>query len=325
MTELSNLQMIGMICFISLIIVEIIFSLKYDRELYEWKDLAASASMGVGSVFVAVFTKAMTLGFFFAVYYLFNPEIDGVRTNIFGWEAFGWAWYTWLACQLLDDFSYYWFHRANHEIRFCWAAHIVHHSSDHFNLGTGIRNGWMTIVYKPLFYMWLPALGFHPIMVMTCMVIESLWQFQLHTQFIPRLGWLETFLNSHKHHHVHHSSNLEYLDKNHGGYLNLFDRLFGTFKDLDESREVKFGVLHPPNSHHPYEILTHEYRDIWRDVKSTKNWKHKFMYVFGPPGWSPDGSRKTVRQIQKEMAEGKYKVQEDMPPEVFKKTTELVG
>jgi hypothetical protein len=168
-------------------------------------------------------------------------------------------------------------------------------------------------------------IGFHPVMVMTCMIIESFWQFQLHTQFIPRMGWLEKFLNTHKHHYVHHSSNLEYLDKNHGGYLNLFDRIFGTFKDLDESNKVSFGVLHPPSSHSPLEILTHEYKDIWRDVVKAPTFKAKFMYVFGPPGWSHDGSRKTVREIQKEMALQDFRSQDDMPKELYKQEAELVG
>ncbi len=323
--DYSTLQTIGGISFVVLIAIEIFFSLRYDRELYEWKDLAASSTMGIGSAIIAVFSKAATLGFFFLIYNLCNPEVDGVRTNFLGYEAFGWAWYIWLLCQLLDDFSYYWFHRANHEVRFCWAAHIVHHSSDHYNLGTGVRNGWVTLLYKPFFYMWLPAIGFHPVMVMTCMVIESLWQFQLHTKFIPRLGWLEKFINSHKHHHVHHSSNLEYLDKNHGGYLNLFDKAFGTFRDLNEKNTTYFGVLHPPNSYHPWAILTHEYRDIWRDVKKAPDLRSKFMYIFGPPGWSHDGSRKTVKQIQKEMAEKNYQSQADMPENVFKVETEVVG
>ncbi|NND31895.1 MAG: sterol desaturase family protein [Saprospiraceae bacterium] len=323
--DFSLLQTIGGACFVTLIIVEIIFSLRYDRELYEWKDLAASSSLGIGSALIAIFTKAVTLGFFFLVYNFFNPEVNGVHTNILGYAAFGWGIGTWLICQILDDFSYYWFHRANHEIRFFWAAHIVHHSSDNFNLGTGVRNGWVTLFYKPLFYMWLPAIGFHPIMVMTCLVIESFWQFQLHTKFMPRLGWMEKFLNGHKHHHVHHSSNLEYLDKNHGGYLNLFDKLFGTFKDLDESHEIQFGVLHPPNSYNPIDILTHEYRDIWRDVKAAPTLKAKFMYIFGPPGWSHDGSRKTVREIQKEMEKKNIRSQYEMTEEVYAHEAEVVG
>ncbi|MEQ9148038.1 MAG: sterol desaturase family protein, partial [Cytophagales bacterium] len=130
--------------------------------------------------------------------------------------------------------------------------------------------------------------------------IQSLWQFQLHSKFVPYLGFLEKFMNTHKQHQVHHSSNIDYLDKNHGGYLNIFDRIFGTHKVLDDSQEIKFGVLHPPQSYNPLVIVSHEYRDIWQDVKSTKNWKEKFMYVFGPPGWSPDGSRKTVKEMQEE-------------------------
>ena len=124
---------------------------------------------------------------------------------------------------------------------------------------------------------------------------------------------------------MHHSSNLEYLDKNHGGYLNLFDRLFGTFKDLDEKNHTHFGVLHPPETHNPIDILTHEYRDIWRDVKKAPGLKAKFMYAFGPPGWSHDGSRKTVREIQREMETLNFHAQDEMPAELFKHEAEVVG
>lgn len=299
--DITNPLTYGIPAFILLLIIELLFSFKYEKNVYQWKDLMASSSMGLGSVFIGIFTRVGTLALFFFTYYLFNPEVDGVRTHLLGYTSFGWAWYIWIICQLGDDFTYYWLHRLNHEVRFMWAAHIVHHSSENFNLGTGLRNGWVTLLYKPFFYAWLPALGFHPVMVMTCLAIESIWQFQLHTQFIPRLGFFEKFMNTHKHHHVHHSREIEYLDKNHGGYLNIFDRIFGTFKDLDESKEIKFGVIHPPNSNHPIDILTHEYKNIWRDVKMAKNWKERFMYVFGPPGWSPDGSRKTARQMQREL------------------------
>ena len=301
MESILNPQTIGGIVFIALIAIEIVFSLKYEPELYEWKDFGTSSFMGVGAALIAIFTKAMTYGFFLLVFNFFNPEINGVHTNILGWEAFGWAWYIWILCQIADDFSYYWFHRANHEVRFFWAAHVVHHSSENFNLGTAVRNGWFTLFYKPFFYMWIVAIGFRPEMLMICLSIEAYWQFQLHTKFIPRLGFLDKFLNTHKHHHVHHSSNLEYLDKNHGGYLNIFDKMFGTFRDLDDERECNFGVLHAPKSHHPWEVLTHEYRDIWTDVKKAKTWKERWMYTFGPPGWSPDGSSKTVKEMQREL------------------------
>jgi sterol desaturase/sphingolipid hydroxylase (fatty acid hydroxylase superfamily) len=296
----------GVIAFVSLIILEIVLSLKYDPELYQWKDLGASASMGAGSVVVAVFAKIMSFAMFIGVYNLFNHEVNGVRMNLFGWESFSLAWYVFLICQVLDDLCYYWHHRLSHTVRCLWAAHIVHHSSHNFNLGSGIRNGWITLLYKPIFWLWLPALGFNPIVVMTCLSIQSLWQFQLHTKFMPYLGFLEIFMNTHKQHQVHHAQNVEYMDKNHGGYLNIFDRLFGTHEVLDDKNiEIKFGVVHPPKSHNPLVILTHEYKDIWNDVKSTKNFKHKLMYIFGPPGWRPGDFSQTVRSMQREIKKQK--------------------
>lgn len=302
--EVTELMVYGGPIFIALIVLEIIFSLKYNPTLYKWKDLATSGTMGVGAAVLAAGAKVFSLLLFSLVYIIFNPlGEDGVRENIlFGWQAFGLTtWYIWLICQVLDDFSYYMVHRANHEVRVLWAAHIVHHSSDHFNLGTAVRNGWVTLFYKPFFYMWIPALGFHPIMLMTCLSIEAFWQYQLHVQWMPRLGFLEKIFNLHKHHEVHHSSDVEYLDKNHGGYLILFDKIFGTFKDKDDSKAIKYGVLHPPNSYNPVTVLTHEYANIWNDVKEAKTWKGRFMYIFGPPGWREDGSGKTVKQMQAEL------------------------
>src|SRR5690606_10753848 len=125
---------------------------------------------------------------------------------------------------------------------------------------------------------------------------------QLHTVFIPKLGFLDKFLNTHTMHQVHHACNIEYMDKNHGGILNIFDRVFGTWKELDEKIVIEYGVTSPPESYNLWVILTHEYADIWKDMKKSKNLKHKFMYVFGPPGWSHDGSTLTVKQMRKEMA-----------------------
>ena len=240
-----------------------------------------------------------TIVLFNFVYEFFNPLVDGIRMNIMGYESFGYAWYIWLLCQFLDDFSYYWFHRQNHNIRFLWAAHVVHHSSSNFNLGTAVRNGWFTVLYKPFFYMWIPALGFPPEMLVVCLGIEALWQFQLHTVYVPKLGFIEKIMNTHTMHQVHHAQNSEYMDKNHGGFLNIFDRIFGTWKELDENIEIKYGVTHAPSSYHPITILTHEYKDIWRDMKKSTNWYHKFMYVFAAPGWSHDGSTQTIKQQRK--------------------------
>jgi len=151
--------------------------------------------------------------------------------------------------------------------------------------------------------MWIVAIGFPPEMLVVCLGIEALWQFQLHSVYIPKLGFLEKFMNTHTMHQVHHAQNFEYMDKNHGGFLNIFDKMFGTWKELDENIEIKYGVTHAPNSYNPLVILTHEYKDIWNDMKKSKNWYHKFMYAFAAPGWSHDGSSLTIKQQRKLLKE----------------------
>ncbi|MBQ0786575.1 MAG: sterol desaturase family protein [Oceanihabitans sp.] len=304
--DFTNPLVYGVPCFLGLILLELSYS-KHRKEprsqkLYAWKDLGASVTMGVGSAIIAPLTKTIAaIVLFNFIYNLFNPIEAGVHTNIMGYESFGYAWYIWFICQICDDFSYYWFHRQNHNVRFLWAAHIVHHSSNNFNLGTAVRNGWFTLFYKPLFYMWMPAIGFPPEMVVVCLGIESLWQFQLHTVYVPKLGIIEKVFNTHTMHQVHHAQNIEYMDKNHGGFLNIFDKIFGTWKALDENIEIKYGVTHAPNSYNPLVILTHEYKDIWNDMKKSKKWSHKFMYAFAAPGWSHDGSTLTIKQLRKQM------------------------
>lgn len=305
--DFTNPLVYGVPVFLALILLELSYSKNFgDKNLYKWKDLVSSLTIGTGSAVVAALTKTVAAILIFTVAYeLFNPEVDGVRTNIFGWQSFGYVWYVWIVCMLLDDFAYYWFHRQNHMVRFFWAAHIVHHSSDNFNLGTAVRNGWFTIIYKPFFYVWIVILGFPPEMLLVCLGIESLWQFQLHTKYVPKLGFLEKFINTHTMHQVHHAKNIEYMDKNHGGILNVFDRMFGTWKELDESIDIEYGVTSPPNSYNIWTILSHEYKNIWADMKKSTNWWHKFKYCFGPPGWSHDGSTMTIKQIRESLEKEK--------------------
>lgn len=303
--DFTNPLVYGAPCFLGFIAIELAYSKTSDdnKQLYKWKDLLSSLSLGVGSAILGALIKTVSVILIFNfTYEIFNPMINGVRTNIMGWESFGYAWYFWVICMLLDDYTYYWFHRQNHMIRFLWAAHIVHHSSDNFNLGTAVRNGWFTIFYKPFFYVWIVIIGFPPEMLVVCLGIEALWQFQLHTKYIKKMGFIEKFINTHTMHQVHHARNIEYMDKNHGGILNIFDRIFGTWKELDDSIEIEYGVSKPPNSYNLYVILTHEYKNIWEDMKKSSSWYHKFMYVFGPPGWSHDGSTLTIKQIRCKMA-----------------------
>ncbi len=297
--DVTNPLLYALPFFLTLIAFEIVLSVKHDRHLYYWNDFFASASMGAGATILASATKLISIGAFFFLFEVFKP----VRMALFGYETLGWAWYTWIICQFLDDHNYYWYHRLSHTVRVLWAAHIVHHSSENFNLGSGIRNGWFTLFYKPIFWLWMPIVGFEPIMIATCLGIQAIYQFHLHTKSVPHMGFLEKFMNTPRQHQVHHSCNFEYLDKNHGGFLNIFDRFYGSFLHLDDKIKPKFGVIHPPNSFNPLVIATHEYKNIWKDVKKSKNFKEAFMYIFGPPGWSPDGSTLTVREIQRAMNE----------------------
>jgi len=288
---------------IVLLISELIYSrLKGHKGIYKWKDLIASSLMGVGALILSPLVKLFVSALlFFSAYELFNPLVNGFRTNIFGYTSFGWAWYVWIICQILDDLSHYWLHRFNHTVRFMWAAHVVHHSSEHYNFGTALRLSWTAMIYKPLFYVWLPIIGFHPEMVLVCLGIESVWQFLLHTSYCPKLNFLESFLITPKQHEVNHATNVEYLDKNHGAILNVWDRIFGSWKDYDNEIKINYGVVHSPNSYNPFVIATHEYKSIWKDVKSSKTFTEAFMYIFGPPGWSPDGRSLTVKQLQSQL------------------------
>jgi len=195
-----------------------------------------------------------------------------------------------------EDFTYYWYHRASHEVRFLWAAHENHHSSERYNLSTALRQSWTTPFTEMLFYWPLPLLGFHPTMLLTQKAVSLLYQFWIHTELIDRLGAAERLFNTPSNHRVHHGSNLEYLDRNHGGILIVWDRLFGTFEP--ERARVRYGLTKRLESFNPLTIAFHEWSALARDVRRADSWRARLAYVFAPPGWSPDGSTLTARQLR---------------------------
>lgn len=279
---------------VTLLVLEMLFSYLTEKEVYNFKDFLASLSMGVGAYLIQAFLKVGSAAYlFYQAFHLTHTEKQGEFMNFMGHAFFGWEWYTWAICLFLVDFTHYWVHRLNHTVRFMWAAHVVHHSSEHYNLGTGLRISWIALLYKPLFYLWLPAMGFHPEMLLVCIGIESVWQFVLHTEYCPKLGILERVLVTPRQHRVHHGRNPEYIDKNHGALFNAFDRLFGTWRDYDDRIEIDYGVTVPPNSYHPAVIVLHEYRAILRDVLQAGSLKELLMYIFGPPGWRPGKPKKS--------------------------------
>ncbi len=251
---------------------------------YEGKDTAASLAMGVGNVLLSVLTK-------FGVVALW-AYLWKFRIFTFPEEA----WWSWVALFFAEDFCYYWFHRVHHEVRFFWAAHVNHHSSTHYNLSTALRQSWTTPLTGPLFWLPLPLLGFSPAMILTQQAISLLYQFWLHTEAIGKMGPFEWVFNTPSHHRVHHGRNVAYLDRNHGGILIVWDRLFGTF--AEEKEQVDYGLTKNLETFHPVTIAFHEWSAIGRDVLRSRSLRDALGYVFGPPGWSPDGSTLTSRQMR---------------------------
>jgi sterol desaturase/sphingolipid hydroxylase (fatty acid hydroxylase superfamily) len=253
---------------------------------YEARDTAASLTMGVGNVLISAVTKVGML----AVWtYLWKFRIFTIPEGV---------WWSWALLFVAEDFCYYWFHRAHHEVRLFWAAHVNHHSSTYYNLSTALRQSWTTPITGPVFWVPLVLLGFPPWMILTQQAISLLYQFWLHTEAIGRLGPLEWVLNTPSHHRVHHGRNVEYLDQNHGGILIVWDRLFGSF--TPERGAVDYGLTTNISTHHPVKIAFHEWEAMVRDVKGARSLREAVGFVLGPPGWSPDGSRRTSRQMRAE-------------------------
>lgn len=295
-----------------IITIEVIMSIRHKVHAYEWKDSAASAGVGLGAVFVQILTKTYTLALFTFIFELAAPLRESLNySSLFGQNWLGTAWWVWALCIIADDFNFYWHHRFAHTVRVLWAAHIPHHSSEYFNFGTSFRNSWTIFFFKPVYWLWMPLIGFHPIMVLMALSINSVYQFTLHSLSVPHLGWYEKIFNTPQLHQIHHSKNFSYMDKNFGGIFIIWDKLFGTFHNGRDGQERHFGVTSPPNSYNPVTIVTHEFGNIFRDVRQAKTLKDKLYYVFAPPGWSPDKSTLTVKEMSKIVREQEGQLTEE--------------
>lgn len=261
--------------FLLLLIAEAVAAAMMRRDLYQVKDTAASLTMGIGNVIIGLFTKALMFGLFTWLYQfrLFNP---------------GFVWWVWVVAFFADEFSYYWFHRVSHECRLFWASHVVHHSSQRYNLGTALRQTWTGSLYGFVFWLWMPLIGFSPYIVFTMQAISLLYQFWIHTEFIRSVGPLESVLNTPAHHRVHHASNPQYIDRNHGGTLIIFDRIFGTYEP--ERDPCVYGLTKNISTYNPFRIAFHEWADMFHDVINAKSWRDALRYIFGRPGWKPNSA-----------------------------------
>lgn len=273
--------------FVILLVVEIIVTVRQQKDYYVTKDTASSLSMGIGNVIIsAIIGKALVFGALSLVYQVRLFTIDMTQ------------WWAWVILFFAEDFSYYWFHRTSHSSRYFWASHVVHHSSMKYNLGTALRQTWTgNLSGAFVFWLWLPLVGFSPIAIMTMMSISLLYQFWIHTELINKFPKpIEFIFNTPSHHRVHHGSDLDYLDKNHAGVLIIWDRMFGTF-ELEQKRPT-YGLTTNIDSHNPVRIAFHEWVAIGQDIRRAGSIRAALGYIFGPPGWSHDGSRQTTKQLR---------------------------
>ncbi|WP_417236176.1 sterol desaturase family protein [Bizionia paragorgiae] len=279
---------------------------------YNTKDAITSIAMGLGNVGLGIFTKILVFASFFYIYDNFRLFTIPV------------TWWSFILLFFLDDLSYYWFHRISHECRLFWASHVVHHSSQYYNLSTALRQTWSGGFYTFIFWFWLPFLGFHPGLIVLQMSLSLIYQFWIHTEAIDKTpSWFEAVFNTPSHHRVHHGSNPLYLDKNHAGILIIWDKLFGTFQEELAEEKVVYGLVSNINTYNPIKIAFIEWVQLFKDAfTGRKSLKNRLLYFIKPPGWKHDGTGKLSADLRKEWLQDTMHSQSVEKKEVFiKKAT----
>ena len=284
----DDLIMIALPFFFLALAIETVWARKQTRAVYEASDFKTSMGIMVLTVFIDLIPKFLGL-----VLMVFCFTISPLQ----GWVDRSWPF--WVLLFFLDDFTYYWFHRANHEVRFMWAGHASHHNSQYYNLGTALRQGVGERLTKYAFWCPLALLGFDPVMIVTMLSMSLIYQYWLHTEAIDRLpAWFEFIFNTPSHHRVHHGSNVRYLDRNHGATLIIWDRLFGTFSEEQRDEPVVYGLTKNVEDPTVLKVAFSEYANMSRDISRAHSWLDKLRYVFLAPGWSHDGEDKRSNTLR---------------------------
>ena len=284
--------------FVILVLAEMVWAWKKRPDSYEPRDTLVSLGMGLGSSVSGIIFGGLAIALLFRAYDYRILDLEAFAAG--EWWTLWWAW---PLCFVLDDLAYYWAHRFGHRIRWFWAAHVNHHSSQHYNLSTALRQSW-TSAFTILFLLKLPLvlLGFHPIMIVVCAGFNLIYQFWIHTEAIARMPrWFEAVMNTPSHHRVHHATNPRYLDRNYAGVFIVWDKMFGTFEPErtadDGGENIRDGIVRQLGSFNLLWAVFHEWIDIARDMYSAP-WRHKLSYLLREPGWSHDGSRDTSDTIR---------------------------
>ena len=263
--------------FLLLIALEFWVGLRRGRNTYRLNDALNSIGLGVMSQVTGVFGKLLRIGIYTAVF-----------SVVALWQLPTDAAWVWVAGLVFYDFCYYWHHRFGHTVALFWAAHVVHHQSEDYNLSTALRqtsSGWIA---GWLFYLPMAVLGFPPLVFGVVALVDLLYQYWVHTQQIGKLGWFDRWFCAPSNHRVHHAVNDKYLDKNYGGIFIVWDRLFGTYAEEDDAEPCVYGTRGPLRSWNPLWANLHNYADMARDTWRARRWADKLRVWFMHPGWRPD-------------------------------------
>ncbi|MEB2779233.1 sterol desaturase family protein [Algoriphagus sp. C2-6-M1] len=253
---------------------------------YRLNDAITNINCGVISQVSGVFIKILSIGIYTLIYQHF--AFFQVPNNV----------WTFLLLFFLYDFCYYWAHRMSHEINLFWGGHVVHHSSEEYNLSVALRQSSTQTIWTFFFYFPLALLGFDPLMLILASGINLLYQFWIHTEAIDRMGFFEKFMNTPSHHRVHHGRNPKYIDKNHAGTFIIFDKWFGTFQEEEE--KPTYGITTAVKSWNPIWVNLAHYANMKVELQMIPNWSDRLKYLFYKPGWLPDylGGYRTPKEVE---------------------------
>ena len=268
---ITEVYAIGLPIILAMILVETLISGLNKKSLYKNKDTLCTSGLLLGNILMGFAIKGATLGLHIFLYQFRIFDLANVIP----------LWAMWLMTFILIDFVFYIYHRFSHRVRFLWAIHMSHHSSEEMNFAVSMRQAWLGPISKIPFFIVLPLLGLDPTIIAVAGVISTLWGVVGHTQIVGKLGPLEWILNTPSHHRVHHGANAEYIDKNYGNLLIIWDRMFGTFEP--EKAKVKYGLVNNVNTFNPMKITFMGWQSMMSDIKKAKNYKEVFSTIFGPP------------------------------------------
>lgn len=286
--------------FVVLIALEMLWAARSRPEVYEPRDTLVSLLLGLGSTIAGALTAGLIVAATQALYAhrLVTLPVVGPGTGPALWAL-------WLGAFVLDDFNYYWFHRVAHRVRWFWASHVNHHSSQHYNLSTALRQSWTGFIALSFaFRIWPALLGVPPAVLLTVGSINLVYQFWIHTEAVGQLPLvIRAVFNTPAHHRVHHATNPLYLDRNYAGVLIVWDRLFGTFQAelAPDARpglgRIRYGLVRQLGSFDVVWVAFHEWIALLRDALRAP-WGDKLMVLFGPPGWSRSPDATTSETIR---------------------------